>query len=217
MRALIFNFILIEDQDPVRPPDLGQAVGDQQRRAPFQHPLDGPLDLVLGGAVNGAGRVVQDQDARVGEQRAGDRDPLALAARQRHPALPDAGLIAVGKPGDKVVGLGGFGCRFDGRLIDLLGQAKPDILINRPGKEEDILFNGRDLRAERIELPVAHIDPIDENPSFVHIVGPVDQLGQGRLARSGLADDRDRLPGRRRGRRYSARPAGRRGHCPAEM
>ena len=92
--------------------------------------------------------------------------------------------------------LGCFGGGFNRRLIDLLAQAKGNILVDGPRKEENILFDGRDLRAQRIEIPVAHIDPIDQDAPFVHIVGAVDQLGQRGLARTGLADDRNRLAGR---------------------
>ena len=37
-------------------------------------------DLLGGGAVEVAGRLVADQQGRVGDQRAGDRDALLLAA-----------------------------------------------------------------------------------------------------------------------------------------
>ena len=47
------------------------------------------LDLLLGRGVDRRGRVVEDEDPRVGEQRARDRDPLALAAAERQPALAD--------------------------------------------------------------------------------------------------------------------------------
>ena len=55
------------------------------------------LDRRLGLRVHRRGRVVEDQDPRVGEQRPGDRDPLALAARERQPALADQRLVAVGE------------------------------------------------------------------------------------------------------------------------
>ena len=45
---------------------------------------------VLGIGVERAGRLVEDQDRRVLEQRPGDGDALALAARQRRAALADA-------------------------------------------------------------------------------------------------------------------------------
>ena len=59
--------------------------------------LQGLLDRRLGPAVEGAGRLVEDQDRRVLEQGAGDGDPLLLAARQLQPALADLALIAVGQ------------------------------------------------------------------------------------------------------------------------
>ena len=61
---------------------------------PCKHAADRLLDLVFGGAVDGAGRVVQDQDARIGEQRAGDGDALALTAGERDAALADHRLVA---------------------------------------------------------------------------------------------------------------------------
>ena len=45
--------------------------------------------------VERAGRFVEDQDARVLEQDARDRQPLALAARELVAALADDGVVAV--------------------------------------------------------------------------------------------------------------------------
>ena len=43
--------------------------------------------------------------ARVGEDRAGDREPLALAAGERQAALADARVVAVGQALDELVRL----------------------------------------------------------------------------------------------------------------
>ena len=64
------------------------------------------LDLALGLGVDRAGRLVEDQDARIVQQGARDGDPLALAARQRVAALADHGVVAVRQPADEVVGVG---------------------------------------------------------------------------------------------------------------
>jgi hypothetical protein len=48
------------------------------------------LDLLLGAGVERAGRLVQDQDARVLQQGARDRHALLLAARELQAALADA-------------------------------------------------------------------------------------------------------------------------------
>ena len=57
---------------------------------PGKNPVERFLDQVLGVTVQGAGRLVEDQDPRVAQDRAGDRDALALAAREPDPALADA-------------------------------------------------------------------------------------------------------------------------------
>ena len=51
----------------------------------------------LGRRVHRGGRVVEDQDARVHDQRPRDGEPLALAARERDPALADDRVVAVGE------------------------------------------------------------------------------------------------------------------------
>ena len=53
--------------------------------------------------VERRGRLVEDQDPRVLQQDAGDRDPLLLAARQLVAALADDRVVAIGQLGDPVV------------------------------------------------------------------------------------------------------------------
>jgi hypothetical protein len=64
-----------------------------------QHLLDGGL----GAAVERAGRLVEDQDRRVFEQRAGNGDALLLAAGELEAALAHPRLIALGQRDDEVV------------------------------------------------------------------------------------------------------------------
>ena len=70
-----------EQQHAVGVADLREPVRDQQRRAALQHPANRRLDLVLRGAVDGAGRVVENENARLGDQRTGDGEALASAGR----------------------------------------------------------------------------------------------------------------------------------------
>ena len=107
-------------------------MGNQQGGAAFEHPPDGTLDLVFGGTIDGARRVVQDQDARVCEQGPGDRDSLALAARESNTALAHDRFVTLGETLNKVVRLGCFGCRFNRGMVGLLAQAKSNVLIDRP-------------------------------------------------------------------------------------
>ena len=88
---------------------LADGVRDQERRAPLGSVGHRTLDLILSGAVDGAGRVVQDQDAGVGQEGPGDGQPLALAAGELHAPLADEGVVAVGEPVDELVGVGPAG------------------------------------------------------------------------------------------------------------
>ena len=54
-------------------------------------------------ASSDGGRFVEDQDRRVLQDRARDRQPLPLPARQRLPALADPGLVLVRQVGDELV------------------------------------------------------------------------------------------------------------------
>ena len=53
----------------------------------------------LGGGVQGAGRLVEDQHARVADDRPGHGQELALAERQAGAALAQHGLVALAAGG----------------------------------------------------------------------------------------------------------------------
>ena len=95
VRALRRDATVLEDDDLVGQRDRREPVGDHERRAPGHHLAQRELDLLLGRGVDRRGRVVEDQDPRIGQDRARDRDPLALAAGQRQPALADERVVAL--------------------------------------------------------------------------------------------------------------------------
>ena len=113
MGAAVDDPAAVEDDHLVGQRDGREAVGDDEGRPPGHHLAEPGLDRRLGGRVDRGGGVVEDQDPRVGEQGAGDRDALALAAGEGQAALADPGLVAVGQLADEVVGLGAARRRFD--------------------------------------------------------------------------------------------------------
>ena len=70
---------VVEDHDDIGILDGGQAVRDDEARAPLEQMLQAGLQRLLGARVDVACRLVQDQDTRVGEQHAREGDELALA------------------------------------------------------------------------------------------------------------------------------------------
>ena len=118
-------------------------------------------DLRLGRRVDRGGRVVEDQDPRVDDERTRDRDALPLAARERDPALADDRVVAVGQRLDELVCL----CEPRGALdllVGRVGAAERDVLAHGRGEEERILRDHADLAAQRCERHVAHVVAVDE-------------------------------------------------------
>jgi hypothetical protein len=71
------------------------------------------LDQHLGHRIHAGRRLVQDQDAGIGQQRTGDADELALADRKIDATLQDLAAVAIRQGGDELVGVGeagGFLC-----------------------------------------------------------------------------------------------------------
>src|SRR5579883_2994212 len=192
--AAVDEFALAQDKDSVGPANLREAMGDEQRGAALQEATNGSLYLILRRAVDGAGGVVENQDARVGEQGAGDGDTLALAAGERDAALADHRLVTFLEAEDELVGLRVSRGPLNRRLVHLLAHAVGNVLGHRAREEENILLDGRDLRAQRVQAPVAHVHAIHQDAPAIHVVDAVDQLRQRTLARAGLADNGDGLP-----------------------
>ena len=80
---------------------------------PWRSDLQAVLDQRLALAVEARRRFVEDQDARVGEDRARDRDALALAARQPHAALADDRVVALLERLDELVAVRDAADRLD--------------------------------------------------------------------------------------------------------
>ena len=91
--------------------DGRQPVRDHDGGAALAQLGDGVLDVALGFGVERGGRLVEQDDRRVLDQRAGDGDALALAAGQLHAVFADLGVVAVREAGDEVVRVRGLARR----------------------------------------------------------------------------------------------------------
>ena len=97
MRPALGDAPLIENQNLIRIDDGRKPMRDDERGAALGHALKRILDFALGETVERRGRLVEHQDRRRLEDRAGDGDALLLAAREFQPALADLRVIAVGQ------------------------------------------------------------------------------------------------------------------------
>ena len=64
--ALIDKPAVLEDENAVGPANLAEPMRDEQGCAPILNALNGRLNTVFGGTVDGAGRIVKNQDSRIG-------------------------------------------------------------------------------------------------------------------------------------------------------
>ena len=87
---------------------------------PLQQLVEGLLDQALGACVHGGGGFVQDQDARIGQRGAGDREQLPLSLRKTGAAFAQDGLVFVGQALDERIGIG----EPDGGLHLLVGGVR---------------------------------------------------------------------------------------------
>ena len=97
--------------------DRAGTVGDDDRGPPLHHvAIAARISCSFDGSTGGGG-VVEHQHPRVGQDRPGDGDALALTARQREAALAEHRVVGVGQPHDEVVRAGE-----PGGALDLLGR-----------------------------------------------------------------------------------------------
>ena len=113
VRALLDDAAVVEHDDVAGAADGGEAVGDHDRRAAGEQPPQAGLDPALRVDVDVRGRLVEDEDARIGGERAREGDELALAGRELDAALADLGVVAVLERGDEVVRADGARGRLD--------------------------------------------------------------------------------------------------------
>ena len=155
MAAGLDHAALVQHQAAVGADHAGQPVRQDQRAAAFHQPVQRLLDqrFVLG--VDRGQRLVQDQDGRVAQQRAGDRQALALAAGQLQPAFTDAGGVAVGQRHNEVVDVGGAG---GAQLLAAgVGAAQAQVVLDGAVEQHDVLAHQRDLRQQRVGVELVQV------------------------------------------------------------
>src|SRR6266849_4573229 len=82
-------------------------MSDYQYSTPGHQILQRRLDKRLRFTIQRRGRFVQNQDGRVLQDRARDRDALALSTGEAYAAFAYDGLIFLRKPKDEIVRQGG--------------------------------------------------------------------------------------------------------------
>ena len=104
------------------------------------------------------------EDPRVGEQRARERDELALAEREARAALAELGVVAVLEPHDEVVRADRL--RRARRSPRRVASGRPNAMFSRtvPAKRKPSCGTIAELAAQRRLRDVAQVDAVDRDP-----------------------------------------------------
>ena len=78
-----------------------------------------------------------------------------------------------------------------GRSVAGLDASDGDVVAGRQVVADEVLEDHADVAAKAVEVVVAQVVAIEQNPAFVRVVQPRQQLDQRRLAGAILADERD--------------------------
>ena len=206
-RSLLDELAGVHDAHPVADADDGaQVVADEQDGrvvAPAQR-ADQVEHGRLHGDVEPGGRLVQDEERRLGDQRHRDHDALLLAARElvRVPAEHALGIrqVDLGQHPERApAGLGGADPGVGQRHLHELAAHRH----HRVEARRRVLVDHRDAApADRPQLALVHpreVAPLEEDPASHQPPRRAEVADDGerhrRLAASRLADQPDRLSG----------------------
>ncbi|GEM_PF-4590165 len=95
MRAQFGHAPRFNGRDTVGGADRRQPVRNDEHRPSLGHARHILLDDIFRFVIEGARRLVKDEDARIGDQCRRDRYPLPLAAGQVRAALLQDGVVAL--------------------------------------------------------------------------------------------------------------------------
>ena len=167
---------------------------DNEHRTSVHEAVHSGLHDGLRAGINRAGRLIEDHNRRIGNSRTRDGKQLTLALRQTAAVTVDDSIIAVRQSADEVVRIGKLRRCLD-LLVGRIQAAVADIIANGAGKQVGILQHDAERAAEIGLFDLIDVDAVVADLAVRKVVETVDQVGNGRLARTGCADERDLLTG----------------------
>ena len=182
----------LKHDDAVRVLQGGETLGDDEGGPAFAKSFHRLLDQPLRLRVHARRGVVQNQHARIHQERARDGDALALAAAERHAALANDRVVAVRQLADEFMRLRRARAFFNlrpRRLRPTVG----DVLSDRRAEQESLLKNHAHRPPQLRQVQLLRIHAVEQHASLRRVVEARDQVHERGLARARRPDDRDGL------------------------
>ena len=183
MITALDDLSILQNHDGVGVPHGGETVGDHEG-GPFCHQtIHALLDVFFRSRIDGARRLIEDQDRRLGHCRPRDIKKLSLALAQVRTVALQNRVIALWKTHDKGMGRCHLRCLND-LFIGGIQSSIADILHDRPRKQVGILKHHGDMAAQLVPLNMADINAVDSDGPALDIVEAVDEVRDRRLSGS---------------------------------
>src|SRR6516162_314557 len=147
MCAVLAQPALVKDEDAIGVLNGAQAMGNHEGGASGKQAAQGFADLQFGFGVHARGGLIENREARIVGQGAGEVDELALADGKRGAALVDAGGGAIRKRTNEFAQANFLERALDRCVLDVL-SAQADVGLNRSGEEKRILEHDAELAAQ---------------------------------------------------------------------
>ena len=177
MRADLDYAARLHHHDAVGGAHRREAVGDDQGGAALHQAVKRVLDETLALGVKRAGRLVEQQDRGLAQNRARNRDALALAARQARAIVAEEGVEALGKVTQEACGVGGFGGGPDG-LVAGGPMAIAQIVTRRGGKQRAFLRHEGNAAADVGRVGAGQRHAVELDGACLRVVKAFGQLEQ---------------------------------------
>ena len=193
MAAAAHHVAVVQHDDPVGVLQAGRPLADDEHRHAAGQGRNGLAQRRVGGKVQGAGAVVQDQDVGLCHQGPGDGQALALPARKVAPALLHRLVQAQGLGADEI---GGLGRLQGGPQLGVGGGAvaPQQVGADGPGKQLGLLHHGGHPAPQQLPGPGRRRPAEQLHAALGGVVETGNQADQAGLARAGAPDDADGLP-----------------------
>ena len=188
VRAALDDFAVFDHQNAVGILDGGQAVGNDDGRAPLDDPVDGGLDARLGERIDGGGGLVQNEQAWIAQNSPGEGNQLLLARGQQIAALAYVAIQPLLETGDDLGGADQFQRSVD-LLVGGIGIAVQKILPNGAREEVRGLQYVPHVGVQPVLRAGANVLAVHQNLPLVHIVEAADEVDQGGFTRARFAHD----------------------------
>src|SRR5262250_3393903 len=192
VRADLGEAPVVHDHHAVRVLYRGETMRDDEDGAVLHQLAQRLLHQELAFRVQVRGRLIQDQDGRILQERARDGDALTLAARELHAALAHWGGVTLGEGSDELVGLSHARRPLDVRLARSRA-AIGDVVTDGVGEEESLLGDNAYEGAQGGYGEITEIVAVERDASHLHVVEARHQVHERAFARPRHAHEGDHL------------------------